>query len=138
MSHVNKITESIIQSAIEVHRALGPGLLESTYQACLKRELELRGHRVETEVPVPVRYKGIVVRDSLRIDLLVDHLVIVEIKVAEKLIPIHRSQVLSYLRLKELPVGLLINFNVRLLKDGVRRVVLDYNGPRPSEEPANC
>lgn len=136
MSHLNKITESVIEAATEVHRILGPGMLEATYKACTARELTLRGHRVEVEVAVPVVYKGMSVKSAYRIDILVDHLVVVEIKVVDKLIPVHRSQVLTYLRLYSRPVGLLINFNVRLLKTGVRRVVLDYRGPRPSDDPS--
>ena len=135
MSHVNRITSSVIDSAIEVHRELGPGLLESTYQACLAWELRDRGHRVASEVSVPIRYKGEFVRAGYRMDLLVDHLVVVELKVVQKIIPIHRSQVLSYLRLARRPVGLLINFNVPRLTDGVRRIVLGYHGPRPGEDP---
>ena len=135
MSHVNKITESVIDAATEVHRILGPGMLEATYKACTAEELRLREHDVQVEVAVPVVYKGLSVKPAYRIDILVDHLVVVELKVTDKLIPVHRAQVLTYLRLSGRPVGLLINFNVRLLKTGVRRIVLDYHGPRPSDDP---
>lgn len=117
-------TQSIIGGAIEVHRYLGPGLLESTYEACAEAELRQRGHRVERQMPVRVRYLDIDLDCGYRIDMLVDKQVVVELKVVKQLIPVHTSQVLSYLRLAELEVGLLFNFNVPLLSDGCwKRIV---------------
>jgi GxxExxY protein len=120
----SELTERIIGAAIEVHRHLGPGLLESAYQKCLARELEIRSLPYQQELMLPVLYKGIVADAGYRIDFLVAEAVIVEIKSAESLDPIHEPQLLTYLRLAEKRVGLLINFNVRVLKDGILRRVL--------------
>jgi len=117
------LTGEIIGAAIEVHRQLGPGLLETTYQACLSRELELRGISFEYEKPLPLEYKGVRLDCGYRIDLLVAGLVIVEIKSVEALAPIHEAQLLTYLKLTGVKVGLLINFNVVVLKSGIRRLV---------------
>jgi GxxExxY protein len=114
-------TKPIIGCAIEVHRKLGPGLLESVYEECLAVELGLRGLRYERQRTVPLQYKGHRLRADLKLDLIVDDRVIVELKVVEKLLPIHEAQILTYLRLTEKPFGLLLNFNVPLLKDGIRR-----------------
>jgi len=124
-SRVNALAMShtIIGSAIEVHRYLGPGLLESVYELALCRELWLRGVPVERRIPVPVSYKGHSLDCSLELDLLVNKNIIVEVKAVEKVHPIHKAQLLTYLRLTELWLGLLINFNVQLLHDGVRRVL---------------
>ena len=118
-----RLTGEIIGAAIEVHRQLGPGLLETTYQACLSRELELRGISFEYEKPLPLEYKGVRLDCGYRIDLLVAGLVIVEIKSVEALAPIHEAQLLTYLKLTGVKVGLLINFNVVVLKSGIRRLV---------------
>jgi GxxExxY protein len=118
---INLITERIIGAAIEVHRALGPGLLESAYSACLCHELGLQGLTVEREKPLPVVYKGTVFDCAYRLDLVVEELVIVELKAVSELAPIHQAQLLSYLKLSGCPVGLLINFNVRRLADGIKR-----------------
>ncbi len=120
---LNQITEAIIGAAIEVHRALGPGLLESAYEACLAYELARRGLRVEQQKALPVTYHDVRLDCGYRLDLRVEGIVIVEIKAVDRLAPIHEAQLLSYLRLSGCPLGLLINFNVKLLKDGVRRVV---------------
>ncbi len=120
---LNRITEKIIEAAIEVHRALGPGLLESTYEACLVYELVQRGCRVEQQKPLPVVYKEVQLDIGYRLDLLVDGKVVVELKTVEQLLPIHEAQLLSYLRLSGCTVGLLINFNVPVLRQGVRRLV---------------
>jgi GxxExxY protein len=118
------VTGAVIGAAIEVHRALGPGLLESTYRVCLRHELEQRGLTVASEVPVPVEYRGVRLDCGYRIDLLVEGAVVVELKSVEGLLPVHEAQLITYLRLSGLRVGLLINFNVPVLKDGiVRRVV---------------
>ncbi len=122
----NSITGEIIGAAIEVHRHLGPGLLESVYRDCLWHELGLRGLAAEKEVAFPVRYKEKEISSGYRVDLLVQRSVIVELKAVETLLPIFTSQLLSYLRMSGLKLGLLINFNVAQLKDGVRRVVNNF------------
>ena len=121
---LNRVTESIIEAAIEVHRALGPGLLESAYEACLTFELAERGLKVEQQKPLPVVYKDVRLDCDYRLDLLVEESVIVEIKSIERLAPIHEAQVMSYLKLTGCKVGLLLNFNVKLLKDGIRRFIM--------------
>ncbi len=118
-----ELTGQIIGAAIEVHKQLAPGLLESTYQACLCHELELRGISFECQKPLPLEYKGIRLECGYRIDLLVAGLVIVEIKSVEALAPIHEAQLLTYLKLTGIKVGFLINFNVVVLKEGIRRLV---------------
>ncbi len=114
-------TEGIIAAAIEVHRALGPGLLESIYEECLAEELSLRGMAYERQRGVPLEYKGRRLGIDLRIDLLVGDRVVVELKAVEKILPIHAAQVVTYLRLTNKPYGLLINFHVPMLKEGIRR-----------------
>ena len=136
MTAVNQVTGAIIGAAIEVHRALGPGLLESAYEACLAHELGVRGLTVERQKPLPLLYKGLALDCGYRLDLLVAQKVIVEIKAVERLLPIHEAQVLSYLKLAHCPVGLLINFNCRLLRDGIRRFIASgqeppAGGPQP-------
>jgi len=121
---VNQVTEQIIGAAIEVHKALGPGLLESAYEECLGRELSLRGVPFEQQAPLPVQYKGARLDCGYRLDFLVAAAVIVEIKAIRVIEPIHEAQLLTYLRLGKCKVGLLINFDVPVLKDGVRRRVL--------------
>ena len=120
----NDITENIIGGAIEVHRAFGPGLLESVYEECLAIELGLRKLKFERQQPVSLEYKGHRVGVELRLDLLVEDRVIVELKAIEKLLPIHDAQLLTYMRLTRRSLGLMINFNVPLLKDGLRRLRL--------------
>ena len=117
------LTEDIIGAALEVHRHLGPGLLESSYQACLGLELELRGIRYSPRLPVPLTYKGLQVPRAYVVDLLVDERVVVEIKAVESLLPVHSAQLLTYLRALEVSCGLLINFHVPVLVKGVRRVL---------------
>lgn len=119
----NEITGTIIGAAIEVHRALGPGLLESAYEACLAYEIVQRGLYVESQKPLPLVYKEVYLDCGYRLDLLVENTVIVEIKSVDSLAPIHTAQLLSYLKLSNLRVGLLFNFNVEILKDGMRRIV---------------
>lgn len=123
---LNRITESVIGAAIEVHRALGPGLLESAYEACLSFELTQRGLKVEQQKPLPVIYRGVKLDCGYRLDLVVEDAVIVEIKAVDRLAPIHEAQLLSYLRLSGYKVGLLLNFNVRVLKYGIRRLVNNF------------
>jgi GxxExxY protein len=122
----NEITGKIIQAAIEVHRILGPGLLESAYHDCLKHELKLMDLEFESEVSVPVNYKGLNVGEAYRMDLLVANKVIVELKSVAKITDIHRVQLLTYLKLTNRNLGLLINFNEILLKNGVKRVVNQF------------
>jgi len=122
--NTNQLTETIIGAAIEVHRALGPGLLESAYVECLCHELALRGVPFVRELPLPLEYKGIRLDCGYRIDLLVADAVVVEVKAVEKLIPVHEAQLLTYLRLGGWRVGLLMNFNSPVLKQGIRRLVL--------------
>ncbi len=119
-----QVTGEIIGAAIAVHKALGPGLLESAYEACLAFELVQRGLRVEQQKPLPIVYRGVTLECGYRLDLLVAESVIVEIKAIERLAPIHDAQVLSYLKLSGHKVGLLINFNVQAVKDGIRRLVI--------------
>ena len=123
---LNRISEAIIGAAIEVHRALGPGLLESAYEACLAFELAQRGVSVKQQEPLPVVYKDVKLECGYRLDLLVQDAVIVEIKAVDRLAPIHDAQVLSYLKLAGLNLGLLINFNVKVLTNGVRRKVSNF------------
>jgi GxxExxY protein len=123
--HVNLLTQEVIGSAIEVHRSLGPGLLESAYRKCLAQELFLRGIPFDYELPLPLEYKGIRLKKGYQVDLLVERTVVVETKSVESLAPVHEAQLLTYLRLGSWPVGLLINFNVVLLKSGIRRRVLN-------------
>jgi len=113
----------VIGAAIEVHRHLGPGLLESSYSAALAREFSLRGIVAEREYPLVARYKGEILDDAYRIDFLVAGRLVVELKTVERILPLHRSQVLTYLRWTDCHLGLLINFNVPLLRDGVSRVI---------------
>jgi GxxExxY protein len=120
---LNKITESIIGAAIQVHRTLGPGLLESAYVACLAYELEKGGLKVEQQKPVPLVYEQVKLECGYRMDLLVEQSVVVEVKSVEALAPIHEAQTLSYLRLSGCKLALLINFNVVVLKDGIRRFI---------------
>ncbi len=120
----NEISHKIIGAAIEVHKILGgPGLLEGIYESCLCRELALRGLKVESQLPVPVNYKGSIVRDPLYIDALVEGIVIVEVKAIEKLYPIHHAQLLTYLRLSGKKLGLLINFGEPYVKNEIARIV---------------
>ena len=117
-----RITEAIIGAAMEVHRVLGPGLLESAYQACLEYELFQRGIKFAREVPVPVMYRTVKVECGYRLDFIVEDAVVVEIKSVEHLAAVHTAQMITYLKLTGCTVGLIINFNVPLLKDGVRHV----------------
>lgn len=122
----NDLSNTIIGAAIEVHKALGPGLLESAYEACLCHELTLRGITYARQLELPVIYKGVALDCSYRLDVFVEDLVIVEIKAVGTLEPIHDAQLLTYLRLKQRWLGLLINFNVPVLKSGIKRLVNGY------------
>ena len=122
--NINELTGKIICAAIEVHRVLGPGLLESAYEECLCKELALRQIPFERQIALPIEYKGVKVDCGYRLDLLVAGVVVVEIKAVESLLPIHEAQLLTYLKLGGWKAGLLINFNVPVLKQGIRRLVL--------------
>ena len=120
-----KLSNRVIGCAIDVHRVLGPGLLESAYEQCLARELSLAHISFEVQAPLPVEYKGVRLDCGYRIDLFVDKQLIIELKAVEKLLPIHQAQILTYMKLANVSVGLLMNFNVELLKDGgIKRFVL--------------
>ena len=125
MKTINKITENIIGSAIAVHKSLGPGLLESAYEACLAFELADRGLSVERQKALPVIYRDVKLDCGYRLDLLVEEKVIIELKAIDRLLPIHSAQLLSYPKLSGCKVGLLINFNVKILKNGLRRIIND-------------
>ena len=116
------LTSDIIGAAIAVHRALGPGLLESAYEACLAYELSQRGLAVERQKALPVVYRGVTLECGFRIDLLVAGKVVVEVKAVDQLMPVHKAQLISYLRLSSCEVGLLVNFNTNVLRDGIQRV----------------
>ncbi len=121
---INQITEKIIGCAIEVHRHLGPGLLESAYEECLFFELQNAGLKVERQVAVPVIYKEIKLECGYRIDLLVENQVVIELKAVDEFNPVHEAQILTYMKFADKPIGLLINFNVYLLKNGIKRYIL--------------
>jgi GxxExxY protein len=123
---LDKITEEIIGAAISVHKGLGPGLLESAYEECLCFEFSQTGLGFERQVPLPVIYKGVKLDCGYKMDLVVEHEVIVEIKAVERLIPVHEAQLLSYLKLYNKKVGLLLNFHVPVLKSGLKRIVNNF------------
>lgn len=120
----NQLSDVAIGAAIEVHRHLGPGLLESSYHACLCRELDLRGIAYESQVALPLKYKGIRLSKGYVIDLLIENSLIVEIKSVDKLLPIYSAQLMTYMRLQGVSSGLLMNFNVHLLPHGIKRILL--------------
>jgi GxxExxY protein len=120
----DKLSNKVIGLAIEVHRALGPGLLESAYRQCLEYELAKHGIRFTSEQPIPVKYKETMIGCAFRADIVVENSVILELKAADKILPIHEAQLITYLRLTGLRLGLIINFNTKLLKNGIKRIVL--------------
>jgi GxxExxY protein len=122
-------SEAVIGACIEVHRHLGPGLLESVYEECVAHELRLRGIRFERQRPVPLQYKAVRLECGYRLDLVVESALVVEIKAVEKLLPIHQAQLLTYLRLTGLDAGLLVNFCEPVLKNGLRRMTLSSRAP---------
>jgi GxxExxY protein len=119
---INDLTGEVIGAAIEVHKALGPGLLESAYEECLSRELDLRDIPYERQKELPVEYKGIKLESGYRLDIMVADKLVIELKTCESLEPIHTAQLLTYLKLTGIKVGLLINFNVPVLKEGIKRL----------------
>jgi iron complex transport system substrate-binding protein len=132
MKHIDDVTGEIVDAAYQLHTGLGPGLLESVYEAVLARDLERRGLKVERQKTVTFEYDGMRFEEGLRLDLLVGDRVVVELKSVEKIAPVHPKQLLTYLRLMDLPVGLLNHFGAATLKEGIQRVVNNY---QPSASP---
>ena len=124
MLHHEELTEKLIAGAIEVHRHLGPGLLESAYEECYCHELMLRDVPLERQKPIPLEYKGINLECGYRMDVVADRKAVVEVKCVEKILPVHEAQLLTYLKLSNLKVGLIINFHSQFIKDGIKRLVL--------------
>jgi len=129
---IDEITNVIINTSLSIHRGMGPGLLESVYEAVLAKKLKQAGIEVRRQVPVDFEYDGLHFNEGFKIDLLVEEKVIVELKSVEKVLPVHSKQVLTYLRLMKLEVGLLINFGEALLKQGIKRIVNNYQPPATS------
>ena len=125
---LNTITSTILDAAISVHRELGPGLLESVYQECLYLELTERGLKAEQFVSVPIQYRGEFLGKHFTIDILVEDSIVLELKAVEKILPVHEAQLISYLKIADKQIGLLINFNEKLLKDGFKRFVNKFRG----------
>jgi GxxExxY protein len=123
---LNRLSSVVIGCAIEVHKVLGPGLLESAYQQCLAWELRRQGLSVKEQVPVPIRYKELEVSNAYRLDILIEDELIVELKAADKIEPVHVAQMLTYLKVSGLRLGLLLNFNVEVMKKGIKRVVSNF------------
>jgi GxxExxY protein len=123
----NRISGEILDSCIEVHSVLGPGLLESVYETCLAFELKSRGIKIERQVPIQIVYKGNLLGEIFKLDLYVENEIIVELKSVDTVLPVHKAQLLTYLKLKDKRLGLLINFNVPLLKDGFSRIINGYD-----------
>ncbi len=132
--NLNEISGLIVKLAIKIHHKLGPGLLESVYQRILAYELRKAGLQVETEIPIPVNWDGHTIEDSFRADLIINREVLVELKSVEQLLPVHHKQIFTYLKLTNLHLGLLINFNTPLLKDGLHRIVRDL--PEDQQPPS--
>lgn len=128
---VERLATTVVDSAFAVHTELGPGLLKSAYEACLSHELRLRGVKHQLQLPVPLNYKGIRIEIGYRADVVVEEKLLIELKAVDELLPIHTAQLVTYLRLKKFPLGLLINFNEVLIKHGIQRVL---NVPRSPEE----
>ena len=131
----NELTERVIGACIEIHRALGPGLLESAYEECLCFELSQTGIKFERQKPLPVHYKDVNLDCGYRLDLVVEEKIIIELKAVESLLPIHEAQLLTYLKLSGITLGLLINFNVAMLKQGIKRIVNNF---QDSASPRLC
>ncbi|MBK1832656.1 GxxExxY protein [Roseibacillus ishigakijimensis] len=127
MNAIETLAREVVDSAFCVHRELGPGLLESAYEACLGHELKTRGIKIDTQVSRPVRYRSLSIDAGYRLDILVENQIILELKAVEKLLPIHKAQLLTYLKLNKNTLGFLINFNSPLIKDGIKRVVLNHS-----------
>jgi GxxExxY protein len=132
---IEEVAKQIVDAAIKVHRALGPGLLESAYQRCLAYELRKRGMAVETEIELPIRYEGIEIDAGYRIDMRVNGCVIIENKTVHSILPLHQAQLLTYLKLSGLKLGFLLNWNVVLMKSGIKRMVNGLEEPQRREGP---
>lgn len=135
-NRANGLSGEVIGAAIEVHRVMGPGLLEDIYEKCMMRELQMRGIAAEQQVPVHVEYKGVEFDSVLRIDICVEDCLLLELKSLERVLPIHKAQLLSYMKLLDVPLGLLLNFHCNRLRDGISRLILDgadgdATGPAP-------
>jgi GxxExxY protein len=130
-TEIERLAKTVVDAAFAVHSELGPGLLESAYEACLSRELRLRGVNYQLQLPVPLAYKGTRIEVGYRADVIVEEKLLVELKAVDQLLPVHTAQVITYLRLKRFPLGLLVNFNEVLIKHGIHRVL---NVPRLPEE----
>lgn len=120
---INQLSSKIIGAAIKVHKALGPGLLESAYEECLSHEITIQGFSIERQKPLPIRYRGIKLDCGYRLDVVVENAIILELKACEKIEPIHKAQLLTYLKLSGLHLGLILNFNVPVMRDGTVRIV---------------
>jgi GxxExxY protein len=131
MADIEAVAKDVVDAAIKVHKALGPGLLESAYQHCHAFELRQRGRKVLTELVLPILYEGQQIEAGYRIDMMVDDLVIIENKVVDTLLPLHNAQLITYLKLKGCQLGFLLNWNVTLMKNGIKRVVYNLPGPTP-------
>lgn len=129
MTDIEDVAREVVDTAIKVHKALGPGLLESAYQQCHAYELRQRGRKVLTEVSLPLTYEGQKIDVGYRVDTLVDDLIIIENKTVETLLPIHEAQLMTYLKLSDRKIGFLLNWNVTLMKHGIKRVVMNLSGP---------
>ncbi|MFW5771338.1 MAG: GxxExxY protein [Spirochaetota bacterium] len=138
MIEIDELTGIIIDTAISIHKGLGPGLLESVYEAVMYAKLSERGLKVEKQVPVDFVYEGITFKEGFRVDLLVENKVLIELKSVEKISSVHSKQLLTYMRLMNIEVGLLINFGESLLKKGIHRVVNNYNPSASLSEPIEC
>lgn len=125
-TELNQLSKKILDASLTVHREMGPGLLESVYELCLLKELQLKGVRAENQVPIPLFYKGEDLNKDFRIDILVENEIIIELKAIDFILPVHEAQIISYLKLTDKKLGLLINFNVPLLKDGFNRYVNNF------------
>jgi GxxExxY protein len=123
---LNKLSKEVIGAALEVHSVLGPGLLETTYELSLQHELQLRGYEVQRQIPLPIKYKGLLVPEAYRIDLLLENQLVIELKAVETLQPIHSAQLLTYLKMSGKHLGLLINFHSVRLTDGIKRLVHNF------------
>jgi len=121
---MERVARGVVNAAFSVHMSLGPGLLESVYELCLARELELRGYKIERQVCLPIQYADLDIPSGLRLDIVVEDCVIVELKAVEEILPVHKAQLLTYLKLSGYRLGFLINFNVPLIKQGIRRMIL--------------
>ena len=130
-SRANALSNAVVGACVEVHRALGPGLLESVYEECLCRELSLTGVEFERQRSIPIQYKGVSLDVGYRLDLVIADLLVVEIKSVEALLPIHQAQLLTYLKLTGITLGLLANFNVLMMRQGIRRIVHNFDGAAP-------